>query len=139
MRTQLVLSLAFLACSSSGPTEQERRLKDLEQLARTGPYADATMFDISRAYGENQFAADAKYKGYPLRVSGQVASVMTNKDGDPILSLGPNSNSNLVVCFWTGIKRKLERLRPGDGITVTAIGGGMANNQIPMLGFCDTE
>lgn len=112
-------------------------MREMEDLARSGPYTDVTMYELAREYSANQFSADAKYKGKALRVSGMVALILTDKDGNPMVSLGPNKNENLAVCFWSGSGTRLRKLSPGDGITVTAVGGGIAANQVPMLGFCD--
>jgi hypothetical protein len=90
--------------------------------------------DLYAAYKANEVAADAKYKGKTLEVTGVVGSISKDVMDDPYITLVTTENEFETVnaYFSKGAMQKLSELRKGQGVTVTCRGNGMVLTS-PML------
>ncbi len=79
-------------------------------------------------YGENQIAADNKYKGQLLQISGLVDSVGKDVQGNPFVVIKTNLQSfSAVDCFFSQSQEgQLASLMSGDAI----IAQGMESNYL---------
>jgi len=75
---------------------------------------------LAAAYRENSIAAEAKYAGARIILTGKVHSVGRDHDGDPFIMLGPfNSGGGTARCkFHEIFNAKIASLKPGLGINV---------------------
>ncbi|RPH64963.1 MAG: hypothetical protein EHM89_00035 [Acidobacteria bacterium] len=115
------------------PTATER----LRRLAEDGPYVDVTMFELAKAYDENQVSADGRYRGRALRVAGSVSAVLRDRDGAPLVFLGSSRNRNLVGCAGVD-EHTAARQEPGDGVVMKGVSVG-SQSGMPMMLFCSIE
>lgn len=89
-----------------------------------------------RDYEENEVAADTRYKGQRLRVTGTVASVERDYDGRPVLHL--RSGNPIFLTMATLDKADIPaaaRLKRGDLVVVRCIGAGR-EMRMPQLERC---
>src|SRR5262249_40636627 len=66
--------------------------------ADTGPATKVTANELAKAYGENVVAADGKYKGKTLEVSGDVLRVVRSKPGKVTVELDAEEGDGLIRC-----------------------------------------
>lgn len=97
------------------------------------PPIELSATDLFAAYKANEVAADAKYKGQPLKVSGIVVSINKNVMGDPFIELvGENEFETVTANFDKSELQELSGLHKGQFVTVTCRGAGMILTS-PML------
>ncbi|HZP81254.1 MAG TPA: hypothetical protein VFB21_06430 [Chthonomonadaceae bacterium] len=79
-----------------------------------------------QAYAENGKAADRKFKGRVLRVTGQVANTGQTFAGNPFIMLRANDLGSGVQCFFTPEhKTQIDRLKQGQEVTIRGQCAGM--------------
>jgi hypothetical protein len=89
-----------------------------------------------RDYEENEVAADTRYKGQRLRVTGTVLSIERDYEGRPVLHL--LSGNPIFLTMATLNKADLPaaaRLKKGDQVVVRCIGAGR-EMRMPQLERC---
>lgn len=89
-----------------------------------------------RDYEENEVAADARYKGQRLRVTGTVVSVERDYEGRPVLHLF--SGNPIFMTMATLNKADIPaaaQLKKGDQVSVRCIGAGR-EMRMPQLERC---
>jgi hypothetical protein len=87
-------------------------------------------------YAENEVAADARYKGQRLRVTGTLTSIERDYDGRPVLHLF--SGNPIFLTMATLNKADLPaaaQLRKGQQVVVRCIGAGL-EMRMPQLERC---
>lgn len=89
-----------------------------------------------REYQENEVAADTRYKGKRLRVTGTLVSVERDADGSPVLHL---LSGNPVFRTMATLERAFipdaARLKKGDVVVVRCMGAGLMM-RMPQLERC---
>lgn len=87
-------------------------------------------------YQENEVAADGRYKGRRVRVTGTVVSVERGIDGSPVLHL---LSGNPIFRTMATLERAFipdaARLKKGDQVVVRCIGAGLMM-RMPQLEKC---
>jgi hypothetical protein len=90
--------------------------------APTGPPVLVEQTDLVREYAENPVAADAKYKGKRLRVSGVISEIGRRSDGKPFIGscsvAGPYPPNTI---YLVSEKEAAETERGGAAIAVDGI------------------
>jgi hypothetical protein len=89
-----------------------------------------------REYQENEVAADTRYKGKRLRVTGTVLTVERDADGNPVLHL---LSGNMVFRTMATLDKAFlpdaAQLRKGDQVVVRCTGAGLMM-RMPQLEEC---
>lgn len=89
-----------------------------------------------RDYEENEVAADTRYKGQRLRVTGTVVSIERDYEGRPVLHLfGGNAIFPTVARLNKADLPAVARLKKGDQVVVRCIGAGR-EMRMPQLERC---
>lgn len=125
----LIPALLLSGCASSGRqiTADNPLVVDGSQVSQPSStaiaYIDITASQLLSEYQNNEVAADLKYKGRMLRVSGIVESVGTDILGSPYIvvveSAGDWSGVQCVYPQTTYFQQLLAELNTGDAIAVT--------------------
>jgi hypothetical protein len=113
---------------------------------KSGQYAEAVkspdgVYSIGavrlwREYEENEVAADARYKGERLRVTGIIVSVEGDFEGRPVLHLfGGNAIFPTLATLDKADIPAAARLKKGDEVVVRCIGAGR-EMRMPQLERC---
>lgn len=96
--------------------------KTPEDEAMEGKATEVTPEELVSAYAKNEVAADEKYKGKKLRVSGEVADIDSNVSDDPVVRIRGDS---FITVSCEGIpKKEASKLEKGDEVTVVCLGDG---------------
>jgi hypothetical protein len=101
-----------------------------------GPPAAVAMETLSKAYEGNSVAADAKYKGKYLEVTGTVMRVSQDRPGKIMVSLGTDERL-MLLCDFTAkeAKAQFERIEAGEKVTIRGVCRGNGEG-IPVLENC---
>ena len=110
------------------------------QLAASvvGPDGSVTVGAVRlfREYEENEVAADTRYKGKRLRVTGTVVSVERDADGSPVLYLlSGNPIFRTMATLDRAFIPDAAQLKKGDQIVVRCICAGL-EMRMPQLQKC---
>lgn len=103
-----------------------------------GPDGSVTVGAVRlwREYQENEVAADTRYRGKRLRVTGTVVSVERDADGSPVLHL---LSGNPIFRTMATLDRAFipgaAQLRKGDQVVVRCVGAGVMM-RMPQLEKC---
>lgn len=107
--------------------EHVDHLKDWPTEPVVPQNADAIEISADRLYADyvgNEVAADHKYLGKILHVTGAIQLVKKDNSGDPWVAIWTSSEFEPVLAHFHGEHGLLD-LRPGQKITVSCIGDGM--------------
>jgi hypothetical protein len=89
-----------------------------------------------REYQENEVAADNRYKGKRVRVTGTVVSVERDADGSPIVHLlSGNPIFRTMATLDRAFIPDAAQLKKGDQVVVRCIGAGLMM-RMPQLEKC---
>lgn len=110
------------------------------QLAASvvGPDGSVTVGAVRlfREYQENEVAADTRYKGKRLRVTGTLVNVERDTDGSPVLHLlSGNPVFRTMATLDRAYLPDAAQLRKGDQVVVRCIGAGLMM-RMPQLEKC---
>src|SRR5687767_11327689 len=113
-RLTLVASLlAVAACTRTRSTAPPP--------APAEPVATLSADDLVKQYGENELAADGRYKGKYVQVTGRVGKVGKHPLGYPFVQLGSDREDDLfgVTCYLTEAgTAEAAKLQPGASVTL---------------------
>lgn len=132
-------------------TLRERGERQMKETGNKGVDVECTAAKYYRDYHANEVAADAKYKGKWVRVTGTVGHVAKAVGGTPYLMI-PADGYGMAQVHAGLLKAQVEidsngnatarelkdiagALRPGEKISVECIGGGMTMT-FPQLNEC---
>jgi hypothetical protein len=89
-----------------------------------------------REYDENEVAADTRYKGHRLSVTGTVVNIERDYEGRPVLHLfGGNAIFPTVATLNKADIPAVAQLKKGDEVVVRCIGAGR-EMRMPQLERC---
>lgn len=97
-----ILAFVVVATRGGGNTTQTTADASAQQTAQQPdtPPMPVAIADISRAYADNELAADDKYKGPPLLVTATIGTVSTDLMGNPDFVVDtPSDGSDVVMSF----------------------------------------
>jgi hypothetical protein len=127
----------FTRSDSSAITEDRREQPRNEAVERTRHRQEAaanatTAANLSGQYRANEVAADDRFRGRWVHVTGVVRRVAKDNAGLPVLVFEGD-----VQCFFA-VERTddVRALKPGESITVIGRGAGL--NKGPQLVDCET-
>ena len=93
--------------------------------AMIGDLTSVTSLALAKAYEANQVAADQKYAGKTLLVTGKVTAILSGLGNVPYLKLeGSNRFQGPHVNFAEGNTDRIATLSKGDTVHLTCVGGG---------------
>lgn len=87
--------------------------------------------EIIRAYESNEVAADQKYKGRTVEVTGVVGDISKDFMGEPFMTLGTGKQFEIPSCQCYFVKEdhsKLGTLRKGQTVTIRGTVDGLMMN-----------
>ncbi len=122
---------ALLVIATGGDTEKDKEKKVKSSKVSVRVTADA----IYRAYKANEVAADNKYKGKVIAVSGIVDSIGKGFTGGPYISLKTSSPILGVRCYFAKSHLgELAKIKKNTEVTLKCVGGGKIMS--PILRGC---
>lgn len=115
---------------------QIQKLEQERQEIRTGPATKVTAAALYKEYNANALAADSKYKGKVLEVTGQVERV-DDEGFTATVELKTDMDGDTVDCkFSSDQKNDLIALNPGAKVTIRGKGTGRDGSDSPTLEKC---
>jgi hypothetical protein len=119
-----------VSVGAKGVADQDaKNAKDFDDAPAITIDADA----LIKAYQDNEVAADEKYKGKKMRVTGKLASIDSGLDDEPVLQLGTQI---FPLVQAHGVEKKIAaNLKKDTNITVECKGDGELAS-IPQLKDC---
>jgi hypothetical protein len=122
---------------TSAPTPTAQTSEPTDPPAPTAPPTEVTAVELARAYDANTVAADQKFKGKVLRITGIVQDISTDMTGDAYLELkGINQFLSVRAELKKGQDEKAAKLMKGDKVVLDCIGAGDALKS-PMNNECN--
>jgi hypothetical protein len=110
-------------------------VKKLDEVV-DGPAVAVAADELMRAYERNVVAADAKYKGKALELTGKVARVVRNRPGRITLFLGAEDGASVGCDFLAKDgQAQLAEVGVGDTVTVRGVCRGSGDGS-PTLEKC---
>lgn len=131
------LVLAGFLFSRTRASESKQKSAQLEAPV-VSPDGSVTVGAVRlwRDYQENEVAADTRYKGKRLRVTGTVVSIERDADGSPVLHLVSGNPVFLTMATLDrGFIREAAQLRKGNQVVVRCVGAGQMM-RMPQLEKC---
>jgi hypothetical protein len=130
----IVAGFLFSRTKASGSKQKSAQLAE----AVVGPDGTVSVGAVRlwREYQENEVAADARYKGKRVRVTGTVVSIERDADGAPVLHL---LSGNPVFRTMATLDRAFipdaAKLKKGDQVVIRCMGDGVMM-RMPQLEKC---
>jgi putative nucleic acid binding protein len=133
----LGLSLAgFLLSRTIAPAPKQKSGQYAEAVKSPDGVYSIGAVRLWREYDENEVAADLRYKGQRLRVTGIVVNIERDYEDRPVLHLfGGNPIFPTVVRLDKADIPGVTRLKKGDEVVVRCIGAGR-EMRMPQLERC---
>lgn len=113
----------------------------VERVSEPQPFVaiDVRAIDLDAAYDANEVAADMKYKGRVLRVTGKVASIGKNFMDEVVVNLGTrNQFQSVTAGVDASAIDRAATLRKGQLITLVCVGAGRVVSSAVLSG-CQIE
>lgn len=124
-----VIALSIWAGHESEGNHAEQTSGASPAEAATAPAAPPMALDASALYADykaNEVAADSKYKGKSLAVTGNIGTIGKDIMDDPYVTLTAENEYETVNAYFSKSRlNELAKLHKGDSITVTCKGNGM--------------
>lgn len=122
------------------PANTQAATASTDTVAATQPAPEPAMQvsakELGKAYEENEAAADSRFKGKVLEVSGTIKSITKDAVDDVIVELGTGNEVFGVQAKLTKEEElKAVDLKKGQSAKVRCTGGGEVTS-IPMLDEC---
>ncbi|NUP06613.1 MAG: hypothetical protein HOW73_11210 [Polyangiaceae bacterium] len=111
--------------------------KTPEEKAMEGSATEVTAKELIDAYKKNEIAADEKYKGKKLEISGTIESIDSDFSNEPVIRIGSGELFESVACRGVS-KKKAADLNKGDKITLACLGDGEMLGQ-PQMEKCEIQ
>ncbi len=126
--TVLAFTLNFVGCAPKTETKPAAPAK-VEAKVKAG--------DLLKAYSSNVIAADDKYKGKVIQVSGKFGAVQNAPLYGPTIQLlsddaGDISTSNILCVITSEARADAGKLKEGDAITIQGQCDGQVLGQVKM-------
>ena len=129
-----VVGYLFSRTINPGPKQKSAQYAEAVQ-SPDGVYSIGAV-QLWREYNENEVAADIRYKGQRLSVTGTIVSIERDYEGRPVLHLfGGNALFPTTAKLNKADIPAAARLKKGDEITVRCIGDGW-QMRMPQLDRC---
>jgi hypothetical protein len=130
----IFVGFLFSRTKASGPKQKSGQYAEPVK-SPDGVYSIGAV-RLWREYEENEVAADTRYKGQRLRVTGTVVSIERDYEGRPVLNLfGGNAIFPTVATLNQADIPAAARLKKGDEVVVRCIGAGR-EMRMPQLERC---
>jgi hypothetical protein len=126
----------FLFCRPKASESKERSAQLASPVIAPDGSVTVGAVRLWRDYEENEVAADVRYKGKRLHVTGTMVSVERDYDGRPVLHfLSGNPIFLTVATLDKAYLPDVAKLMKGDQVKVRCIGGGR-EMRMPQLEKC---
>jgi RNA polymerase subunit RPABC4/transcription elongation factor Spt4 len=126
----LLLIVGVVAIAAIVANYEETKKKE---AVRIEPAIEVTAVQLQKDYDANEVAADEKYRGHILRVSGKVSSINKNIVDDPYVIMRTKDFGGVHAHFQSA--GPLAELKKGEAISVRCRGDGFMVTS-PMLRDC---
>jgi hypothetical protein len=134
-----VLFIIGLALAPSTPPSAVGGADTVTATPAPEPAIEVTSVELARAYEANEAAAQQKYGGKALKVSGTVEGVTLDFADDPVVQLqGVNPFLNVQANLGGGSKAKASQLQKGQEITLICSDVSEAVS-MPLLKECEIK
>lgn len=147
----LIVGLFFLSvvlgCSTPANTSQTSNssTKSSESESKNAPDSTSekpvsvSAKELTKTYDENELAADEKYKGKMLAVSGKISNIAETL-GNLTISLEGHDVVKSVMCsFDESEKSNIAKLKKGQQVTLVGKGDGMTAGLYVGLDKCKIQ
>lgn len=134
MKTNTFFALALLLISILACSVPETKKVDTSKVEIT-----ITAKDLTKAYKDNEVAADGKYKGKVIAASGKVSNI-AETFGNVTVSLEGHDIVISVMCsFDESQKSNVAKLKTGQQTTLVGVGDGMTGGLYVGLENCRVQ
>lgn len=134
-----VLLAAIIGCSSAKQTNAPASGQTATEngaAPKTAAPVAVKASELTKAYDENELAADGKYKGKVLEVSGKITNIAETL-GNLTVSLAGHNIAKTVMCgFDESEKPSIAKLKNGQSVTLTGTGDGSTGGLYVGLNDC---
>lgn len=122
-----MIAFSFLALGSLDSEEKRRETRQAVSAAE--PVADLTAAQLLAEYDENSVAADRKYEGKVVRVSGVLQNIGEDLLGKLYITLDTGNPISSVQCFLDdAYVDQVAELKKGQGVAVKGVCKGKTIN-----------
>lgn len=123
MRNLLVLGFAAAISACDTPKDTP---KSANPVRPTGPPVVTNSLEIATLYNTNEIAADLKFKGKLIRLTGWVGAVTRNSQGEVIVTIVSNAPGvrPVLLAILAGEDAKAAKLQHMAQVEIEAIGDG---------------
>jgi len=95
-----------------------------------------TAVELYKAYDKDEPAADAKYKGQQLAVTGIIENITLEGESGVNIDLKAGDFLDTIFCFFDDSeKANVAKLKKGQKVTINGVGEGKFVN--PVVRFCE--
>ena len=134
-----ILALIILGMIGSAKNDNKDRTSssnDTVSKVESDPAVIVTSAELVSAYSENEVAADAKYKGKDVEVSGMVSNISNGISDDDLIVTLEGKGFNSVMCNLAHTEsKKATSLKKGQKIALVCTGNS-ATLGSPSLNNC---
>jgi hypothetical protein len=109
--------------------------------SKAAPSINYTSYDLKgmiAEYDANQIAADAKFKGYNVKLSGYVGNISKDILGDAYITVNPVADANYYGTHVQCYMEESEATKTGNGRPVT-VGGKVKGMSLGIIGVEDCK
>jgi hypothetical protein len=135
-----LLTLAACVPPSGQQGDNAKKADDAapaEQPKEEAPAMPVTSAELATAYEENEIAADQKYKGKRLEVTGTITGIDSDFSDKPVVRL--NTSNQFMSAGASGLPLEVAAtLKKGQKITLICTGKGEVMS-MPQLDDCSVE
>lgn len=136
------LGATFLAILMVGGLlmyQEHKDRQDADEVESATDVIDVTARELEKAYAENEVAADERYRGKVLRVSGVIDQISKDALGEMVVMLrSPNVMGGVHCTFDDKQKSQVASLKKGQKVTLRGRGTGVALGA-PTLSSCSVD
>lgn len=116
--------LLVLGCSAPKETSNASAPSNATATQADKPVSIAAK-DLTKAYDDNELAADQKYKGKSLAVSGKIENIAETFGNITVSLQGHNMVLTVMCSFEDSEKSNVTALKKGQQTTLVGVGEGM--------------
>lgn len=129
--------VALLLMAPKGCESKKEKQEATNEVASSTQAVDVSASQLFADYKANEVAADSKYRGKVLRVSGKISTIGKDVMDDPYVELATSNDFEGVHAGFDS-EGALGSLKKGQKVTVRCRGNGSSIGS-PMLEHCVLE
>ena len=115
----LLISLAWIGLFGFAVKDAQEKQAQKEKEIREGPAISITALELHEQYKTDKAAANGKYAGKVLSITGTISEVSVERVGESTVQLTTEGEDDDVFCHFENThKNKLKKLTEGQQITI---------------------